>query len=182
LVKATLDRPKAVDINAKSGFVVSCPIPGEKPTQSTLQLRGTSEQQQDVDLSLWLPRSDWELGETIEGKLEMQAHKDFKLSGIRVELVQFKIVLEKEGNISGTSVKANLAESTIMKAGQTLTLPFQIEVPRRGAPSIDSENIAIFWRIEGILDRPLAKDYHVVQDLRVFSQPTETMPPSPTDI
>ncbi len=169
--KATLDRPKAVDVNAEAGFVVSIPMPGAKTNPiDGLQAGGTSDHREDVDLSLKLPRTDWELGETIEGQLEIQARKDFKLTAIRVELVQTESVPEAEGNSRETSVKVSLAGSTSMTAGQSLSLPFQVEIPPDGLPNLNGVHSEVSWKLAGILARRLAFDYHVVQPLRVYSK------------
>lgn len=123
-----------------------------------------------ADISFWLPRTQWALGETIQGRLSVLAHKDIKFSDIRVELIQYERVPESSGNESTTELRTGLAEKTEMTAGQSLTLPFQIQLPQDGAPSFYTERGSITWTLKGVLARRLATDYHIRKDLEVYSQ------------
>jgi hypothetical protein len=168
--KATLDRPKAVDANTEAGFVVTIPIPGDQYHQSQeLASVGSNDSPDEVDLSLWLPRTDWELGETIRGKLVMTAHKDLKLSDIRIELVQCEDVPESSGNTNESKVVETLAKGTVLTAGQSLSLPFQLTIPEQGLASFSGSNSSVTWTLTGILARRLATDYHVFKELQVYT-------------
>jgi hypothetical protein len=170
-VKATLDRPKAVDVNTEAGFMVYSPIQGRitTPTEPALAAL-TGKHQEDVELILGLPRTDWELGESIEGELGITAHKDFKLTDIRLELVQSEYVAESSGNTHQMTVKAALAGSTAMTAGQSLSLPFKIEIPSEGLPTLNAPHSKVSWNLYGTLARRLATDYHIDQPLQVYNK------------
>ncbi len=171
LVKAMLEREMAVDINTESNILVSVPMPAEVTAQADGLLHEfTNNQLEKVALSLILPRTAWQAGETIAGKLLMQARDDIKLTDIRMELVRSEKVPENAGNETEERLSWRLAESTSLAAGQTLSLPFQIEIPTDAAPSVTLHHGDIWWKIDGILARRLAQDYHIEQPLEIFGK------------
>jgi hypothetical protein len=171
-IQAVLDRPKALDISAASGLNIAIPLPGGNAgAPDLLNENHPNGHEWDVDLSFVLPRADWAPGDTIEGKLVAQAHKELKLTDIRVELIQREWVAGGEGNEKENSVVTNLTGSTILPAEQTQTIPFQVVVPDWGLPTLGAHpNFGIQWTLKGVLARRLQTDYHVEQTLRVFSR------------
>jgi len=174
LVKATLNRKMAIDVNSETGFTVSSRLPAEVNPQAVSQFdfkeyRHSSDPDK-ADISFLLPRTDWALGEIINGQLVVQAHKEFKLTDIRVELIYTENVPAGNGNVYQGIERINLAEATKFDPGQTLTLPFQITVPQKGYPSINPSQSEITWSLKGILARRLATDYYTEQALQVYSQ------------
>lgn len=171
MVKASLERKMAVDVHSESSILVSIPMPGEITAQADGFAREVARcHLDDVDLSILLPRTNWAAGESIQGRLVIQALKDFKLTDIRLELVQTEDVPDYDGNEFESKVKIDLAGSTNMTAGQTLSLPFQIGVPSYALPTISSPHGKVRWELDGILARRLAKDYHIVQPLCIFGK------------
>ncbi len=171
LVQATLERERALDINAEHYILVSVPMPGEVTAQADGMLHEfTNDQIDEVALSLLLPRTTWQAGETIAGKLLLQARSDLKLTDIRMELVRNERVPVNAGNEKEQRWSWTLAGSTSLAAGETLGLPFRVEVPTDGVPSVSLNHGEIWWKIDGILARRLAQDYHIEQPLDIFGK------------
>lgn len=173
-VKATLNRKMAIDVNSETGIIVTSRLPAEINPQAVSQFdfkeyRHSSDPDH-VDISFLLPRTDWALGETIDGHLVVQARKEFKLTDIRIELICTENVFADSGNICQGIERVILAEATKFDPGQTLTLPFKITVPKEGLPSINTSQCEITWSLKGILARRLAIDYYTNQALQVYSQ------------
>ncbi len=190
LVRVHLERPKAIDVTVETPFRVIHPIPmedhypftrkkarksynlpkAEYPSSTLLASNQVLGETKDINLSLTLPTSYLELGDTIDGQLELHACKDCKFTEIRLELHQSEEVGEGAGNTSVTSWKVKLAGNKTMKAGEDLALPFKIEIPSSGLPSINAGSLMVKWSLEGIVARRLAPDYHVSHLLEVFSK------------
>ncbi len=190
LVRVHLDRPRAVDVTGETPFTVICPMPAEyhypfksdevyssydhpKGVNQSFILPGSNKvfgYKEDVELSLVIPRLNWELGEDIQGQLDIQACKDCKFTDIRLELQQREEVSDASGNTNVTSTKAKLAGSTVMRSGEKLSLPFHMTIPSGGLPSLDAGNRKVNWILDGILARRLASDDHISHSLKVYAK------------
>ncbi len=190
LARAHLDRPRAIDIAAESQFSVVCPLPLEYHDQFTgsevqssyihpedvaqsFILPGVNKvfgYKKDISLSLIIPRLHWELGENIAGQLDIEASKECKFTDIRLELHQLEEVSDSSGNTSVTSWKTKLAGSTVMRAGEKLSLPFHIAIPSAGLPSLDAGNRKVNWILEATLARRLASDDHISHSLKLYAK------------
>jgi sporulation-control protein spo0M len=165
LIKATLDRKLAVDTHLETSVPVVIPLPGAKPSQED---EVTTAQHNDVIISLRLPRSDWAAGETIAGMLDIQACNSLALSGIRAELVRKEFVPKDLGNDFEKRYPTQLAESTTLSAGETLSLPIQVNLPENALPTIITGGYEINWKMNIILARKMAADYQLMRPIHVF--------------
>jgi hypothetical protein len=165
LAKATLDRKLVGDINAEVPLtVLVCPAGARTPGQF-----GQSNEPAEALMSLELPGTDWAAGETIEGKLSISPQKDFDATEVRVELEQAESVPYDRGNLKVNAVQLKLAGKTKITAGQTLTFPFQLQVPQPCSPTGFTGNWSVSWKLKGILSRFMRKDTAVEVELKVYS-------------
>jgi hypothetical protein len=165
LVKATLDRKLSTDINAEAPLVVLVSTTGA-PTPGQF---GQSNEPGETLLTLELPGIEWVAGETIEGKLLVSPQKNFDATEVRVEVEQTEWVTYDQGNQKVNEVKVKLAGKTKFTAGETLTFPFQIQIPQPCSPSGSSNNWSVTWKLKGILARFLRKDTAIEEVIKVYS-------------
>jgi hypothetical protein len=165
LVKATLDRKLSTDINAEAPLVVLV-APTGAPTPGQF---GQSNEPGETLLTLELPGIEWVAGETIEGKLLVSPQKNFDATEVRVEVEQTEWVTYDQGNQKVNEVKVKLAGKTKFTAGETLTFPFQIQIPQPCSPSGSSNNWSVTWKLKGILARFLRKDTAIEEVIKVYS-------------
>jgi hypothetical protein len=165
LVKATLDRKLAGDINAETEAIILIAPAGER---APVQL-GQSNEPGEADFGFELPGEEWVSGETISGNLVIRPQKSFEATEVRLELVQSEYVSYDEGNKYENVVKIKLAGKTSLNAGETLRLPFQVQLPQACAPSWSTENWSVTWKLKGVLARFLRKDTFGEAVIKVYS-------------
>jgi hypothetical protein len=165
MVKATLDRKLSKDINSEAPLAVMfSPTGNQTPGQY-----GQSNEPGEALLSVELPGIEWVAGETVEGKLLVSPQKTFDTTEVRVEVEQTELVPYGLGNQKVNVVKVKLAGKTKFTAGETLTFPFQIQIPQPCTPSCSSNNWSVTWKIKGILARFMRKDTAVDQVINVYT-------------
>jgi hypothetical protein len=165
LVKATLDRKLAGDINAEAEATVLVAPTGER---APVQL-GQSDEPGEADFSFELPDEEWVSGETISGSLVIRPQKSFEATEVRVELVQSEHVSYDEGNTNENTIKVKLAGKTKLNPSETLRLPFQVQIPQTCAPSGSAGHWSVTWKLKGVLARFLRKDTFGEAVIRVYS-------------
>ena len=166
LVKATLDRKLASDVEAKAEITVVNIPPGQQTGEGRY---GNSSEPLEADLQLVLPSLEFVLGETISGTLVVTPQKGFDVNEVRVTLVQRENVPEAEGNTHAAEQKIKLSPQVKLQAGQQLSFPFNITVPSGGSPSCQTPNGTIAWSLIGTLARRLRKDTNVEENVTVYS-------------
>ncbi len=164
LVKATLDRKLAGDIEDKAELLVFVAPPGQMVSPGEF---GFSNEPQEATLALALPGKEWVLGETIQGQLLVRPQKESDATEVRVELVRVENVPRDRGNESKEEVK--VASKTKFQPGQDLTFPFSVAIPSPRPVSGRTRNSTITWRLRGVLARFMRGDTRVEEEIFVYS-------------
>jgi sporulation-control protein spo0M len=166
MVKATLDRKMAGDIEDKAELMVFVAPPGTMVSPGEF---GYSNEPKDATLALALPCKEWALGETIQGQFLVRPQKAFEATEVRVELARVENVPRDRGNESKEEVKVKLAGKTKFEPGQDLTFPFSVAIPSPRPVSGRTRNSTVTWQVRGVLARFLRGDTRVEEEVFVYS-------------
>ena len=166
MVKATLDRKLAGDVEDKAELLVFVTPPGSMVSPGEF---GVSNEPQEAALALALPHKEWVLGETIQGQLLVRPQKAFDATEVRVELVRVEHVPRDRGNESKEEIKVKLAAKTKLQPGQDLTFPFSVAIPSPRPVSGNTRNSTITWKLRGVLARFMRGDTLVEEEIFVYS-------------
>ena len=165
LVKATLDRKLAGDVNTEAPLtVLVSPAGAQTPGEY-----GQSNEPDEASLSLELPGTEWVAGDTIIGKLLVTPRKNFDATEVRAELEQTEHVSYDRGNQKVNTIQIKLAGKTKFMAGQYMTFPFQVQIPQPCSPSGSSSVWSVTWKLKGILARFMRKDTAVEEGIMVYT-------------
>ena len=167
LVKATLDRKMAGDIEAQTEISIPSTAPGEQSGEGRY---GNSNEPQEADLQFLLPSKEFVLGETIAGTLLISPQKDFDVNEVRLALVQRENVPQALGNTHAQEQTIKLANQVKLQPSQPLSFPFNVTLPPNGLPSAKTPNSSVTWLLVGTLARRLRKDTFVEESVSVYSQ------------
>lgn len=164
LVKATLDRKMAGDVEEKTDVYVLTTVPASQPGDY-----GECNEPGEAEMALSLPATTFALGETIEGKLIIRPRKAFDANEVRIELEQNERVPRDLGHEQKQTQTVKLATGTKLAPGNDLVLPFTIAVPTGSAVTCRTPNGSIAWKLKGVLARRLRSDTSVEQEIIVAS-------------
>ena len=167
LVKATLDRKLAGDVEAQTEITVVNTLPDGQPGEGRY---GNSSEPLEAELQLVLPSLAFVLGESVGGTLVVSPQKTFDVSEIRIALVQRENVPQDQGNTHAADQTIKLSPQVKLQTGQQVSFPFKITIPTAGAPSCQTPNGTIGWFLIGTLARRLRKDTNVEESVSVYSQ------------
>lgn len=165
LVKVTLARKLATDINAETQFTVFSAFTGEQQPGRY----GQSNELGEIDLSLELPGTNWLAEDEISGKLQMLPRKKFDATEVRLELVEVENVSYDQGHRHENSLKVKLTGKMHFDPGQPVSLPFEVQVPRLCSPSASTNAWSVTWKLRVILARFMRKDTVVEQELKIYT-------------
>ncbi len=169
LVKVKFDCPKAFDPDAEAEVPLIVPPPGRNVAPGEV---GEAQQCDEAELRLWLPRLEWVEGETIEGKLLVQARDNFSVSEVRLELTRTEYVPRASGDTqSHTDGKLKLADKVEFWPAHPVEYPFALPVPRQGLPTRSTQFSRVTWSLSATLARRLRKDAEISAEIQVYNGP-----------
>ncbi len=170
LVKATLDRKLAKDINTEQEILVLSRQNANAMTDGGMPAVADAESRQ---VSLSIPKTDWLEGEKIEGKVVINPQSNFDVSEVRVELLRVENVPAHEGNTANNSiVKNKLAGGTKFQQGTPAEFPFSVEIPKNSTPTVRTLHGTAHWIVRGTLSRRLRPDVNGDLPIQVYSSRT----------
>ena len=167
LVKATLDRKMAGDIEAQTEISIPSILSDRKTGEGQY---GNSNEPLEVDLKFILPSKEFVLGETIPGTVLLIPQKQFDANEVRLALIQRENVPQAEGHTHTAEQIVKLAGQVKLQPGQQLTFPFNVAIPPTGLPTCNTPNSSITWVLVGTLARRLRKDTVIEESISVCSQ------------
>lgn len=167
LVKAILDRRMASDISDKAEVYVFAPAPGRFVQAGSF---GNSTEPGEAEMSLTLPGTEWVVGETIAGELQVCANKEFDVNEIRVELSRREFVPRDLGHEHVETIPVRVSGSTHLSVGQKLTFPFSIVIPTSAPITFNTSNSSVVWQLKGVLARRLRSDTRVEEQMYIYNQ------------
>lgn len=169
VVKVTIDRKLAKDVNAEEAITVTAPLPAGGEVSTPL-VQNTAHS--DATLRLELPRGAYAEGETIAGKLAIEPSNDLKARALRVELARCERVTSNDGTNEKTIVvqTAELAgENHVQQAAE---YPFAFELARSGQPSHTAGRATVTWAVRAVIDRPMRGDITAAAEITACSDGT----------
>jgi hypothetical protein len=166
LVKATLDRRMAGDIEDRVDLPVFAAAPGASVQAGEY---GASNEPDEADLAFSLPGKEWVMGETIAGRLQVRPKKEFDVTEIRIELARRQSVPRDVGNEHVESMPVKLSEGTRLTPGQNLTLTFNVAIPTPVPATFSTPNSTHQWLLRGVLARRLRKDTFVEEEIFIYN-------------
>lgn len=173
------DRPWAPDQQVELEIPLVVPPPGHHTQPGKF---GKATHSDEVEMHLALPGLEFVEGETIEGELVVQAFQPVKGRQVRVTLYVQEFIPRNKPDFyverldapdfreNTVAASAVLQEQVSVPQGETLRLPFQLEIPRLQRPTCTTGGQGwIRWMLEGTVDRRLARDYRVKQEIFVYN-------------
>ncbi len=169
VVKATIDRPLASDINQEIELPLIVVPPGSHGQAGEF---GNASDLNVAAMRLALPSLEFVNGETLQGKLLVEPHQNFDVREVRLELFCRETVTEGNGgpNISETTdQKIQLAGNTKMQSGQSNGYPFSFIIAPKGRPTFLSAKAQVHWVLKASLDRSFSSDDTVEQEIYLYN-------------
>jgi hypothetical protein len=122
-----------------------------------------------------LPGRSFRLGERIEGAFVLTPHQDFKARTLSIELARVELVSRASGNFSETIEASGVAdESPQYQTGSIREYAFAMDVPEAAGPCLQTEQTYVGWTLKAVMDRALAFNSELQQQLNVYNGPTTT--------
>ena len=169
LVKVTVDRAMAKDLNEEQVLQLAVSAPGRYVEQGEF---GRSKDN-EARMRFLLPRLEYVEGETLTGKLVVEPRQAFDAQEIRVELQRRETVTPGDRTHRTTIVeqKLQLSPAAKLESGAKQEYEFSLPIPARGCPSHDTSKTRNAWMLEGIISRRMRDDTNVEQELYVYTAP-----------
>jgi hypothetical protein len=144
------------------------PPPGEKIHQGRF---GEASHPKKVEMHLELPRLEWVEGETIRGTLLVMPEEAVKVREVRVQISRQQRVHIKRARVkhSDTAAVEKLIGKRNIDANRSFDVPFEIDVPARGAPTRATDATTVTYTLQGVLSRRLRRDYTVSAEIEIYN-------------
>lgn len=167
LVKATVDRKLARDVNAETPLYVVVPAPA-RPAQGG---RLAEENSAPDVASMWfeLPRLEYVQGETVTGRLLVEPRQDLSPRSVQISLVRHEVVPGGDRTNVENVVEARQDYAAQLRAGQPAAFDFSFGVPAKWCPTYQSGSGRVGWRLSATLDLAWKRDVHAWQGIQVFN-------------
>jgi hypothetical protein len=167
IVKATLDRKMAADVEACPEICVVSTAPGRYREAGEF---GSSNEPGEAEMALRLRGKEYTLADAIRGELVVRPTKSFDISEARIELVRREYVPRDMGHEHLDVFRIKIAEGSKLQAGQQITWPFRIEIPGTGFGTMQTRNSSVTWSLRGVLARRLRGDTQVEDQVYVYNR------------
>lgn len=167
LVKATVDRTLARDVNAEAPLYVVVPAPAGGPQGVESVDENTAPDA--VSMRFQLPRLEYVQGETIAGRVIIEPRQDLNPRAVNISLLRHEVVPGGDRTNIENVFEAQQQHNVQLRAGQPLALDFAFVAPPKWCPSYVSGNATVAWRVNATLDLPWKRDIHAWQTVRVFN-------------
>jgi len=162
-----LDVPKMRDIHKKHTLTVlpiaeAIPIGAKSDIIAPNRITTSSR---EGDLTLTLDSEYGAAGEMLLGSFEAEIKKDIDVEGVRVELE----VKEKAGVKSSKTIAdmVPLEDKTSLAGGTYKRWKFTLKIPDMLLPSVVISDSSVQWRVKGIFNKRLQKDFLVDLPIQV---------------
>jgi len=167
LVKATVDRTLARDVNAEAPLYVVQPAPPR-----WAQGRESADENTAPDVAqmrFQLPRLEYVQGETIAGRVVIEPRQDINPRSLNLSLLRHEVVPVGDRTNVENVFERQQQFAVQLRAGQPHALDFEFAIPANWCPTYASHNASVAWRVNATLDLPWKRDVHAWQTVRVFN-------------
>jgi hypothetical protein len=178
LVKATVDRTLARDVNAETPVYVVVPAPAQASQGGEMV-----EENSAPDAALMrfqLARVEYVQGETVSGRLLIEPRQDLSPRSVNVSLVRHEVVPVGDRTNVENVAEAQQQFNVQLRAGQPAALDFSFQLPAKWCPTYASAKGSVTWRVGATLDLAWKRDVHAWQSVRVFNGAPRAAVPQPT--
>lgn len=175
--KATLDMPRARDVNAETDVTVIAPAAAfAGRVESAPEVRGGDEGAFSCTLTRRIARP----GERFEGVFTATPSADLQVQGVRVELVRLERTFAPESGgfqarhgrtAEHVADRMELAGPSTLAGSVTRDFPFELAVPPDAAPTFATGHAELRWVVRAVLDRRLRSDHGVALEVAVSTEP-----------
>ncbi len=166
LVKATVDRPMARDVNAEAPLYVAPAAPA-----SSQGAEGADENSapDKARVSFQLPRRDFAQGETVAGRVTIEGG-DVSARAVVVKLVRTEVVPGGDRrHVEQVIAQTQQFPKVKVSAGSPFAADFQLQIPAEWCPTYQSAHASVSWGVAATLDLAWKRDIHASQGIRVFN-------------
>lgn len=167
LVKATVDRKLARDVNAEAPVYVVVPAPA-RPAQGG-QFAEENSEPDVVMMRFELPRVEYVQGETVTGRLVVEPRQDLSPRAIQLSLTRHEVVPGGDRTNVEEVVEARHDYAAQLRAGQPAAFDFSLNVPAKWCPTYQSGRGRVGWRVSATLDLAWKRDIYARQSIQVFN-------------
>jgi ribosomal protein L40E len=167
LVKATVDRKMARDVNAEAQLYVVAPAPAHPTPGGQF-----SQENSAPELALMrfeLPRIEYVQGETVTGRLHVDARQDLSPRAVQITLSRHEVVPGGDRVHAETVVEARHDYDAQLYAFRPAAFNFALAVPARWCPVYHSAHARVEWRVTAALDLAWKRDVHAWQGVYVYN-------------
>lgn len=167
LVKATVDRTLARDVNAEAPLYVVRPA----PAQASRGVESVDENTAPdaVLMRFQLPRLEYVQGETVAGRVLVEPRQDLNPRSLNLSLVRHEVVPGGDRTNIENVFERRQQFAVQPRAGQPFALDFEFGIPASWCPTYSSHNASVTWRVNATFDLPWKRDIHAWQTIRVFN-------------
>lgn len=123
------------------------------------------EEFDDCRLRLEISQGEVRAGESVSGRLRIDALKDCGFSEVRVELERREKAGTRKRNETVDS--AVLQQDLELRANRTQEWGFRLTVPPGVWPSTEIRDTLVEWKVKGILARSMRRDFSAEYALQV---------------
>lgn len=175
LVKATIDRTLARDVNAEAPLYVVRPAPAQVSQGGESVDENTAPEV--VDVRFQLPRLEYVQGETVAGRVVVEPRQDLNPRSLNLSLLRHEVVPAGDRTNIENVFERQQQFSVRPRAGQPFALDFELAIPANWCPTYSSHDASVAWRVNATLDLPWKRDVHAWQTIRVFNGAPRTPQP-----
>ncbi len=165
-LKLSMDVPGRRDLHEELPFLVRGPLTERARQRDEYSAPITIDEEfDDCDVRLELSRQELKAGESIDGRLRLEARKDVEFAELRVELER-----KEEAGVRKSKTTADqlvLEQDIDLRAMRSQEWRFSLTVPEGIWPSTHVSKTRIEWRLKAILARTRRRDFSVEHELRV---------------
>ncbi len=168
-VKVSLDVPGARDLHEEEGVLVVLERPDARDLDEREQDYASpvviDDSFDECRLRIELPSSDYRPGDTVEGRLRLDALEECSFPEVRVELIREEKAGDKE---SGDIVDTTTLESDLnVRAALSREWRFSLAIPDELMPTTSHSKSVLRWKLRGTLARSRRRDYAVEAEIVV---------------
>lgn len=167
LVKATIDRTLARDVNAEAPVYLVLAAPSQPSQGGELAEENTAPDA--AVMRFQLARVEYVQGETISGRLIVEPRQDLNPRSVNVTLARNEVVAVGDRRNVENVVEGQHQFNVQLRAGQPVALDFSFPVPAKWCPTYASAKGSVAWRVGATLDLAWKRDIHAWQSVRVFN-------------
>jgi len=166
LVKATVDRPMARDVNAEAPLYVAVPAPASSQGAGGADENSAPDK---VRVSFQLPRRDFAQGEAVAGRVLIEGG-DLSARALVVKLVRTEVVPGGDRrHVEQVVAQSQQFPKVKLTAGSPFAADFQLQIPSDWCSTYESANASVNWGVAATLDLAWKRDIHASQSIRVFN-------------